>query len=170
MSCFIGKGYTNWSERKWSWKSSKGSEWRLKRTSSTTLLEKPMSQSMTRNWWKRCLIFCLIVRAKLPAQVRINSEFLLKILHILCCLGRETSVFNDLPAQTNENEIISPMQTVSEDEEDLSEFKFQKFAATYFQGNVGHQYSRKPLKHPLLPLHTQGDQLVGVFSQHFTFF
>lgn len=55
------------------------------------------------------------------------------------------------------------MQTQSEDEEDLSEFKFQKFAATYFQGNITHQYSRKPLKHPLLPLHTQGDQLV---SQH----
>lgn len=54
------------------------------------------------------------------------------------------------------------MQTTSEDEEDLSEFKFQKFAATYFQGNVTHQYSRKPLKHPLLPLHTQGDQLVNL--------
>lgn len=50
---------------------------------------------------------------------------------------------------------------MSEDEEDLSEFKFQKFAATYFQGNVTHQYSRKPLKHPLLPLHTQGDQLAA---------
>lgn len=56
--------------------------------------------------------------------------------------------------------MVTPMQTTSEDEEDLSEFKFQKFAATYFQGNVTHQYSRKPLKHPLLPLHTQGDQLV----------
>lgn len=61
------------------------------------------------------------------------------------------------------------MQTVSDDEEDLSEYKFQKFAATYFQGNVGHQYSRKPLKHPLLPLHTQGDQLVIIrfLSQFF---
>lgn len=50
---------------------------------------------------------------------------------------------------------------ISEDEEDLSEFKFQKFAATYFQGNVNHQYSKKALKHPLLPLHTQGDQLAA---------
>lgn len=57
--------------------------------------------------------------------------------------------------------MVTPMQTTSEDEEDLSEFKFQKFAATYFQGNVTHQYSRRPLKHPLLPLHTQGDQLVS---------
>lgn len=52
------------------------------------------------------------------------------------------------------------MQPIVDDTEDLSEFKFQKFAATYFQGNITHQCSRKPLKHPLLPLHAQGDQLV----------
>ncbi|XP_004531186.1 myosin-VIIa [Ceratitis capitata] len=76
--------------------------------------------------------------------------------------GRETSVFNDLPHNNsmNHEDIIGPMH-VSEDEEDLSEFKFQKFAATYFQGNVTHQYSKKALKHPLLPLHTQGDQLAA---------
>lgn len=75
---------------------------------------------------------------------------------------RETSVFNDLPStKMDPHEIISPMQTPSEDEEDLSEFKFHKFAATYFQGNMTHQYSRKPLKHSLLPLHTQGDQLAA---------
>ncbi|XP_075211513.1 unconventional myosin-VIIa ck [Lycorma delicatula] len=76
--------------------------------------------------------------------------------------ARETSVFMDLPtAKADQQEVISPMQLASEDEEDLSEFKFQKFAATYFQGNITHQYSRKPLKHPLLPLHTQGDQLAA---------
>ena len=70
-------------------------------------------------------------------------------------------MLQDLPTdKTDQNELISPMQIASEDEEDLTEFKFQKFAATYFQGNITHQYSRKPLKHPLLPLHTQGDQLV----------
>ncbi|XP_054082258.1 myosin-VIIa [Zeugodacus cucurbitae] len=76
--------------------------------------------------------------------------------------GRETSVFNDLPHNNsmNHEDIIGPLH-VSEDEEDLSEFKFQKFAATYFQGNVTHQYSKKALKHPLLPLHTQGDQLAA---------
>uniref|UniRef100_A0A1B6CKI8 Myosin-VIIa n=1 Tax=Clastoptera arizonana TaxID=38151 RepID=A0A1B6CKI8_9HEMI len=76
--------------------------------------------------------------------------------------ARETSVFMDLPTdKTDQNELITPMQIAPEDEEDLSEFKFQKFAATYFQGNITHQYSRKPLKHPLLPLHTQGDQLAA---------
>ncbi|KAK9510245.1 hypothetical protein O3M35_005070 [Rhynocoris fuscipes] len=75
---------------------------------------------------------------------------------------RETSVFKDLPtAKADQQEVITQIQITSEDEEDLSEFKFQKFAATYFQGNVTHQYSRKPLKHPLLPLHTQGDQLAA---------
>ncbi|CAH2067351.1 unnamed protein product, partial [Iphiclides podalirius] len=75
---------------------------------------------------------------------------------------KDTSVFSDLPQpRADQQEMVTPMQTTSEDEEDLSEFKFQKFAATYFQGNVTHQYSRKPLKHPLLPLHTQGDQLAA---------
>jgi myosin VIIa len=52
---------------------------------------------------------------------------------------------------------------------DLTEFKFQKFAATYFQGNSTHQYSRKPLKQSLLPLETQGDQLASrIISNKFT--
>ncbi|GBP20574.1 Myosin-VIIa [Eumeta japonica] len=77
------------------------------------------------------------------------------------------AMFDFLPDSSSEapapkdTSMVTPMQTTSEDEEDLSEYKFQKFAATYFQGNVTHQYSRKPLKHPLLPLHTQGDQLAA---------
>lgn len=45
--------------------------------------------------------------------------------------------------------------------EDVSEYRFQKFAATFFQSNATHQYSRKPLKSSLLSLQTQGDQLVN---------
>lgn len=73
--------------------------------------------------------------------------------------------FQDLPVpKADQTELITPMQIVSEDEEDLSEYKFQKFAATYFHPSVNHQHSRKPLKQPLLPLHTQGDQLVSIVS------
>lgn len=54
--------------------------------------------------------------------------------------------------------IVPPVP--QEELEDLSEYKFQKFATTYFQANVGHHYQRKPLKQPLLPLHTQGDCMV----------
>jgi len=46
--------------------------------------------------------------------------------------------------------------------EDLSDFKFQKFATTYFQGNVLHQHQKKPLKQPLLPLQTQGDCMAAI--------
>lgn len=65
----------------------------------------------------------------------------------------------------DQQDIIVDIPSV-DNEEDLSEFKFQKFAATYFQGNITHQCSRKPLKHPLLPLHTQGDQLVCSYLKH----
>lgn len=73
------------------------------------------------------------------------------------------SAFRDLPVPKNigNGDVIMGVPTTPEDYEDLTEFKFAKFAATYFQGNVTHQYSRKPLKYSLLPLQTQGDQLVG---------
>lgn len=47
-----------------------------------------------------------------------------------------------------------------EEEEDLSEYKFPKFAATYFQGLSSHTYIRRPLKQPLLFHEDEGDQLV----------
>ena len=65
-------------------------------------------------------------------------------------------------------EIMTGIPVTPEDHEDLSEYKFQKFATTYFQGNVTHQYSKKPLKHPLLPLQTQGDQLVIYFVDYWS--
>uniref|UniRef100_UPI003AADE5E4 unconventional myosin-VIIa-like n=1 Tax=Centroberyx gerrardi TaxID=166262 RepID=UPI003AADE5E4 len=49
-----------------------------------------------------------------------------------------------------------------DDEEDLSEYKFAKFAATYFQGNTTHTYVRRPLKQPLLFHDDEGDQLAAL--------
>lgn len=49
-----------------------------------------------------------------------------------------------------------------EDDEDLSQYTFQKFATTYFQGNVGHSHQRKPLRAPLLPLQAQGDCMAAI--------
>ena len=49
---------------------------------------------------------------------------------------------------------------VPEDTEDISQYKFPKFAATYFQANATHTYIRRVLKQPLLPLKNEGDQLV----------
>lgn len=47
-----------------------------------------------------------------------------------------------------------------DEEEDLSEYKFAKFAATYFQGTSTYSYIRRPLKQPLLFHDDEGDQLV----------
>uniref|UniRef100_A0A672Z114 Myosin VIIAb n=1 Tax=Sphaeramia orbicularis TaxID=375764 RepID=A0A672Z114_9TELE len=49
-----------------------------------------------------------------------------------------------------------------EEEEDLSEYKFSKFAATYFQGVSTHTYIRRPLKQPLLFHEDEGDQLAAL--------
>ncbi|KAF0295010.1 Myosin-VIIa [Amphibalanus amphitrite] len=70
--------------------------------------------------------------------------------------------FQPLPKGPANGEVISALPAAPEEVEDLSEFKFAKFAATFFQGNVGPQYSRKALKQSLLPLQTQGDQLAGL--------
>lgn len=52
-----------------------------------------------------------------------------------------------------------------EEEEDLSEYKFSKFAATYFQGVSTHTHIRRPLKQPLLFHEDEGDQLVRMMSK-----
>ncbi|KAF3847133.1 hypothetical protein F7725_020161 [Dissostichus mawsoni] len=49
-----------------------------------------------------------------------------------------------------------------DEEEDLSEYKFAKFAATYFQGTTTHTYVRRPLKQPLLFHDDEGDQLAAL--------
>ncbi|ESO98886.1 hypothetical protein LOTGIDRAFT_213685 [Lottia gigantea] len=49
-----------------------------------------------------------------------------------------------------------------DDIEDIREYKFGKFAATYFQANSSHYFSRKALRQPLLPLRNEGDQLAAL--------
>ncbi|CAH0557546.1 unnamed protein product [Brassicogethes aeneus] len=46
-------------------------------------------------------------------------------------------------------------------DEDLSEYNFRKFAATYFVRSVSHQYSNRPLKEALLDLPTPDDTLAA---------
>ena len=47
-------------------------------------------------------------------------------------------------------------------EEDVSQFRFSKFAATYFQGGATPLYVRRPLKQSLLPLSSEADSMVSV--------
>ena len=48
------------------------------------------------------------------------------------------------------------------DEEDISDYKFSKFAAMYFQANATHTYIRRPVRQSLLPLKTEGDHLAAL--------
>ena len=55
---------------------------------------------------------------------------------------------------------------VPEDNENVSDFKFPRFAATHFQNNATHVHIRRAIKEPLLSLKSEGDQLVNIFIQH----
>ncbi|XP_029391530.1 unconventional myosin-VIIa [Mus pahari] len=61
-----------------------------------------------------------------------------------------------------EEDVDAALPLPDEDEEDLSEYKFAKFAATYFQGTTTHSYTRRPLKQPLLYHDDEGDQLAAL--------
>uniref|UniRef100_A0A8C5RIT6 Myosin VIIA n=1 Tax=Laticauda laticaudata TaxID=8630 RepID=A0A8C5RIT6_LATLA len=61
-----------------------------------------------------------------------------------------------------EDDLDMALPLPEEEEEDLSEYKFAKFAATYFQGTTMHTYVRRPLKQPLLYHEDEGDQLAAL--------
>uniref|UniRef100_A0A8D3DIJ4 Myosin VIIA n=1 Tax=Scophthalmus maximus TaxID=52904 RepID=A0A8D3DIJ4_SCOMX len=58
--------------------------------------------------------------------------------------------------------VVSTSVSGSSEDEDLSEYTFSKFAATYFQGLSTHTYIRRPLKQPLLFHEDEGDQLAAL--------
>nr|XP_033487862.1 myosin VIIAa [Epinephelus lanceolatus] len=80
--------------------------------------------------------------------------------------GQAPAGFEDLERthQELEEEDLDEALPLPEDdeEEDLSEYKFAKFAATYFQGTTTHTYVRRPLKQPLLFHDDEGDQLAAL--------
>lgn len=51
--------------------------------------------------------------------------------------------------------------------EDLSEFNFAKFAATYFVNNTSSQFSKRPLKTSLLDLPVPADQISSQVREKF---
>ncbi|XP_054829436.1 unconventional myosin-VIIa isoform X2 [Eublepharis macularius] len=79
--------------------------------------------------------------------------------------GQAPNGFEDLErAQKDleEDDLDTALPLPEEEEEDLSEYKFAKFAATYFQGTTTHTYIRRPLKQPLLYHEDEGDQLAAL--------
>ncbi|XP_026226518.1 myosin VIIAa isoform X2 [Anabas testudineus] len=80
--------------------------------------------------------------------------------------GQAPAGFEDLERTHRELEVEDLDEALplpeDDDEEDLSEYKFAKFAATYFQGTTTHTYVRRPLKQPLLFHDDEGDQLAAL--------
>ncbi|XP_076969616.1 unconventional myosin-VIIa isoform X6 [Tamandua tetradactyla] len=79
--------------------------------------------------------------------------------------GQAPRGFEDLePGRTEmvEEDLDAALPLPDDEEEDLSEYKFAKFAATYFQGTTTHTYTRRPLKQPLLYHDDEGDQLAAL--------
>ncbi|XP_029458031.1 unconventional myosin-VIIa isoform X1 [Rhinatrema bivittatum] len=79
--------------------------------------------------------------------------------------GQAPAGFEDLERaekDLEEEDLDSALPLPEEEEEDLSEYKFAKFAATYFQGTTTHAYIRRPLKQPLLYHEDEGDQLAAL--------
>ncbi|NXI21385.1 MYO7A protein, partial [Sterrhoptilus dennistouni] len=79
--------------------------------------------------------------------------------------GQAPNGFEDLEQvqkELEEEDLDTALPLPEEEEEDLSEYKFAKFAATYFQGTTTHTYIRRPLKQPLLYHEDEGDQLAAL--------
>ncbi|XP_054555528.1 unconventional myosin-VIIa isoform X2 [Talpa occidentalis] len=79
--------------------------------------------------------------------------------------GQAPRGFEDLECgrrEMVEEDLDAALPLPDEDEEDLSEYKFAKFGATYFQGTTTHTYTRRPLKQPLLYHDDEGDQLAAL--------
>uniref|UniRef100_A0A8C7L5K1 Myosin VIIA n=1 Tax=Oncorhynchus kisutch TaxID=8019 RepID=A0A8C7L5K1_ONCKI len=80
--------------------------------------------------------------------------------------GQGPAGFEDLEvaprAEGEEEDLDEALPLPDDEEEDLSEYKFSKFAATYFQGTTTHTYVRRPLKQPLLFHEDEGDQLAAL--------
>ncbi|XP_073404725.1 unconventional myosin-VIIa isoform X3 [Dendrobates tinctorius] len=79
--------------------------------------------------------------------------------------GQAPTGFEDLERVQGEmvvEDLDEALPLPDEEEEDLSEYKFAKFAATYFQGTTTNTYIRRPLKQPLLYHEDEGDQLAAL--------
>ncbi|XP_018425261.1 PREDICTED: unconventional myosin-VIIa [Nanorana parkeri] len=79
--------------------------------------------------------------------------------------GQAPTGFEDLERNRGDMEEADLDQSLplpEEEEEDLSEYKYAKFAATYFQGTTTNTYIRRPLKQPLLYHEDEGDQLAAL--------
>ena len=76
--------------------------------------------------------------------------------------GGMQSTLGNMPQTLDNIERIDKPLPLPDQDEDLREYTFAKFASTYFQGNATPQFTKKTLKQPLLTIKSERDQLVSV--------
>jgi len=69
------------------------------------------------------------------------------------------STLGNMPHSMDNIERIDKPLPLPNQNEDLREYTFAKFASTYFQGNATPHYSKKTLRRPLLAIKSERDQL-----------
>jgi myosin-7 len=74
--------------------------------------------------------------------------------------GGMQSTLGNIPQSMDNIERIDKPLPLPDQDEDLKEYTFAKFASTYFQGNATPHFTKKTLKQPLLAIKSERDQLV----------
>ncbi|CAM4610476.1 unnamed protein product [Lepidochelys olivacea] len=105
-----------------------------------------------------------------PYDVISDQEMVDKVFGFLPAViggqeGQAPLGFEDLEAKAGKLDEVDldmiPMSMELEEEvDDLAEYTFPKFAATYFQGSSTHMHIRRPLRHPLL-YHDEKDDVLA---------
>lgn len=76
--------------------------------------------------------------------------------------GGMQSTLGNMPQSNDNIERIDKPLPLPDQDEDLKEYTFAKFASTYFQGNATPHFTKKTLKQPLLAIKSERDQLVCI--------
>ncbi|XP_078485190.1 unconventional myosin-VIIa-like isoform X1 [Ciona intestinalis] len=71
-------------------------------------------------------------------------------------------IFGYLDMEEENADVADTSIPYMEEKEDISEFKFAKFAATYFQSNATNAHTKRQLKTPLLHHDIEGDRIASL--------
>uniref|UniRef100_A0A8C8DVY8 Myosin VIIAa n=1 Tax=Oryzias sinensis TaxID=183150 RepID=A0A8C8DVY8_9TELE len=103
-------------------------------------------------------LFAITLPSRYSALSQERTVYL-HFIEILCLLQDLERTHHELMEEDLDEALPLPDD---DEEEDLSEYKFAKYAATYFQGTSTYTYVRRPLKQPLLFHDDEGDQLAAL--------
>ena len=108
---------------------------------------------------------CMCMSECCSDRVCVHTKTFHWIIVVRNCVHTKITVHTDMTCEVTScfysliPAALSPIP-IPEAEEDLTEYRFPKFTAIYFQGVANHSYIRQALKQPLLALKNKQDKLV----------